>query len=161
MKSTLLPNTTTATGYDQRMIAIGAVVRNIESGWSGRVFSFEQIDDQVMIHCYHECAGKPEADDHQWHSPEDCIVVDRKLEKSSLWAAMDANPEAWIQTTEEMANEMLCVLPPIGSWGRFMVSEPVRDNSEGVAVYATFEIVGDKHWAKYMTMKQFHNGGRS
>lgn len=158
---TILPNTTTATGHDQRMIAVGAVVQNIESGWSGRVFSFEEIDDQVMLHCYHEFLGKPDSDDHQWLAPDDCIVVDRKLEKRPLWDAMKANPEAWIETTEEMANEMLCVLPPIGSWGRFMVGEPLRENSNGEAIYAAFEIVSERHWARFMTMKQFHNGGRS
>lgn len=157
MKSTLLPNTTTATGYDKRTIAIGTVVLNIESGWTGRVFGFEQIDDQVMIHCYHECGGQPEADDHQWHSPEDCMVVDRKLTRQPLWEAMKANPDAWIETTKEMAYEMLGALPPIGSWGRFMVSEPVRDNDEGEAVYAAFKIVSDRHFARYLTLRQFRN----
>lgn len=72
-----------------------------------------------------------------------------------LWDAMKANPEAWIETTEEMANEMLCVLPPIGSWGFFLVSEPTRHNENGEAVYAGFKIDGGRHFARYLTIKQF------
>jgi hypothetical protein len=80
----------------------------------------------------------------------------KTLEWSDLWAAMDAQPEAWIPTTESMYWEMLCVLPPRKMAGdNFMVGEPLRHNSKGEAVYSCFTKFGDTYKARNLTLTQF------
>ncbi len=78
------------------------------------------------------------------------------LEWQALWDATDAQPEAWITTTENMYWEMLCVLPPRKMVGdNFMVGEPLRHNSKGEAVYACFTRFGDTYKARNLTITQF------
>jgi len=80
----------------------------------------------------------------------------KTLEWSDLWAAMDAQPEAWIPTTESMYWEMLCVLPPRKMVGdNFMVGEPLRHNSKGEAVHSCFTKFGDTYKARNLTLTQF------
>jgi hypothetical protein len=80
----------------------------------------------------------------------------KTLEWPDLWAAMDAQPEAWIPTTETMYWEMLCVLPPRKMVGdNFMVGEPLRHNSKGEAVHACFTKFGDTYKARNLTLAQF------
>ena len=80
----------------------------------------------------------------------------KQLVWAELWAAMDANPDQWIETTEEMYWEMLEVLPPRSSIGRnFLVGEALRDNSEGFPIYSCFTKSGDTYKAKNLTYKEF------
>ena len=82
-----------------------------------------------------------------------------KLEWSELWAAMDAEPEAWIPTTEDMFWQMLEAVPPRAQTGRgFLVGEPNRHNEQGQAVHACFKQVGSEFFAKYLTVEQFKGG---
>ena len=82
--------------------------------------------------------------------------MSKPLEWAELWAAMDANPDAWIETTEAMYWEMLEVLPPRKMLGpNFMVGEPLRSNGKGEAVHACFTKFGDTYKAKNMTLKEF------
>ena len=82
--------------------------------------------------------------------------MNKPLEWQALWDAMDANPDAWIETTEAMYWEMLEVLPPRKMLGpNFMVGEPLRDNSEGYPTYSCFTKFGDTYKAKNMTVKEF------
>lgn len=84
------------------------------------------------------------------------------LEWSDLWEAMDASPDAWIPTTEDMYFEMRDCLPPrTMSGGRFLVGEPKTHNAEGKAVHACFRMTGTisdgtaRFYAKHMTVSQF------
>ena len=71
----------------------------------------------------------------------------------------DAAPEAWIPTTEGMYYEMLEVVPPrCQVAGRFLVGEPLRHDSSGLAVHACFKEVGQEYFAKNMTIAQFQGG---
>ena len=80
----------------------------------------------------------------------------KQLVWAELWAAMDANPDAWIETTEAMYWEMLEVLPPRKMIGRnFLVGEADHDNSEGYPVYSCFTKIGDTYKAKKLSYKQF------
>lgn len=78
------------------------------------------------------------------------------LEWSDLWAAMDAQPTEWIETTESMYWQMLeCVPPRADAGSRFLVGEPKTHNAEGKAVHACFRQVGDTYQAKHMTVAEF------
>jgi hypothetical protein len=79
----------------------------------------------------------------------------KQLEWKELWDAMKANPDQWIETTESMATEMLGAVPPIGAWGFFLVGEPNNHNEQGEAVYAGFRIVDGKHFARYLTVREY------
>lgn len=80
----------------------------------------------------------------------------KNLEWQELWDAMEANPDAWIPTTEKMYWEMLVAVPPIKMLGRnFLVGEASHHNSEGEAVYSCFARFGDTCKAKYLTVDQF------
>ena len=82
-----------------------------------------------------------------------------KLEWKELWDAMDAAPDAWIETTEGMYWHMLEVVPPRAQLGdRFLVGEPLRHNEEGKAVHACFKEIGPQFFAKNMTVEQFKAG---
>lgn len=82
--------------------------------------------------------------------------MNKPLEWKELWDAMDAQPEAWIETTEKMYWEMLEVLPPRKMLGdNFMVGEPLRHNDNGEAVHACFTKFGETYKARNMTLKQF------
>ena len=80
-----------------------------------------------------------------------------KLEWQPLWYAMDAQPEAWIETTEEMYWHMLECVPPREQEGdRFLVGEPLR-HVNGEAVHACFwEKPDGSVWARNMTVEQFN-----
>lgn len=81
----------------------------------------------------------------------------KKLEWAELWDAMEATPEAWIETTEDMYWSMLEALPPRKmTHSAFLVGEPLRHNVEGDAVYACFLRFGDTVKAKNLTVKQFN-----
>ena len=83
-------------------------------------------------------------------------MTQTKLESQALWDAMDASPDQWIETTEEMYWDMLEVLPPrkmIG--GNFLVGEALRHNSKGEAVYSCFAKFGDTYKAKNLTVAEF------
>lgn len=78
------------------------------------------------------------------------------LEWNALWAAMDANPDAWIPTTEHMYNEMLCVLPPRAwRYDSFLVGEPLR-HVNGEAVHVCFCKTGENYRARNLTVRQFN-----
>ena len=80
------------------------------------------------------------------------------LEWSDLWEAMDASPDAWIPTTEDMYFEMRDCLPPrTMSGGRFLVGEPKTHNAEGKAVHACFWERDGSYFAKHMTIEQFRS----
>lgn len=83
-------------------------------------------------------------------------VMTTKLEWKELWDAMDAHPEAWIETTEGMYHEMLGCLPPRAMWaGKFLVGEPLR-HVNGEAVHACFwEKPDGSTWARNLTVEQF------
>jgi hypothetical protein len=82
--------------------------------------------------------------------------MNQPLEWQALWDAMDANPDAWIPTTEAMYWEMLGAVPPRSTIGRhFLVGEAQRDNSEGYPIYSCFAKHGDTYQAKHLTYKQF------
>ena len=79
-----------------------------------------------------------------------------KLEWQALWDAMDANPSAWIETTEAMYWEMLGAVPPRKMLGNnFMVGEPLRHNGHGEAVHACFTKFGDTYKARNLTLSEF------
>ena len=79
-----------------------------------------------------------------------------KLEWQPLWDAMEANPAAWIPTTEKMFWEMLEVLPPRAMRGdTFLVGEPLRSNDQGETLYACFTRTGENYRARNLTVKQF------
>jgi hypothetical protein len=81
--------------------------------------------------------------------------MNQPLEWSALWAAMDAQPEAWIPTTEDMYGKMLDCLPPRAmSGGAFLVGEPLR-HVDGKAVHACFKQVGSSFFARNLTVEQF------
>ena len=83
--------------------------------------------------------------------------MNKPLEWQALWDAMDANPNEWIPTTENMYWEMLEVLPPRKqSRGAFLVGEASSHNAEGYPVYSCFKRVGDSFFAKSMTFDQFN-----
>lgn len=76
-------------------------------------------------------------------------------EWAELWSTMDANPEAWVETTEEMYWEMLGCLPPRKmSANAFLVGEPLRHDERG-AVHACFVRVGGVYWAKNLNVCDF------
>ena len=78
------------------------------------------------------------------------------LEWQALWDAMDAQPDAWIPTTEAMYWHMLEVLPPRKMLGRnFLVGEPLRSNEQGEMVYRCFTKFGDTYKARNLTLAQF------
>lgn len=79
-----------------------------------------------------------------------------KLEWADLWSAMDASPNDWIPTTEDMWWHMLEALPPRATrTGMFLVGEPKTHNQEGKAVHACFRRVGTDYSAKHMTIAEF------
>lgn len=82
--------------------------------------------------------------------------MNKPLVWAELWAAMDANPNQWIETTEEMYWEMLEVLPPRKMIGKsFMVGEPLRSNGKGESIHACFKKIGNTYRAKNMTVNEF------
>jgi hypothetical protein len=82
--------------------------------------------------------------------------MNQPLEWKALWDAMDANPDAWIPTTEAMYWEMLGAVPPRSMIGRnFLVGEADHHNSEGYPVYSCFTKFGDIYKAKKLSYKQF------
>lgn len=83
------------------------------------------------------------------------------LEWAELWAAMDAAPAEWIETTERMYFEMLeCVPPRAMRHDSFLVGEPKTHNERGEAVHACFSRIGVTFHAKHMTVAEFQRGPR-
>lgn len=83
-------------------------------------------------------------------------MIGPPLEWSALWAAMDANPTRWQNTTEHMFYEMLNAVPPAAmGGGAFLVGEASHDNAQGEAVYACFRAVYGEFEARYMTRREF------
>ncbi len=84
---------------------------------------------------------------------------------SALWESMadeyhNANIEnrepRLIPTTAEMADEMLCVLPPrMQTRAGFLVGEANHHNNAGRAVYAGFVRLGSAWFARYATADEF------
>ena len=84
------------------------------------------------------------------------VLLSIKLEWAALWAAMDALPDDWIRTTDNMYQNMLeCVPPRAQAGARFLVGEAKTHNAEGKAVHACFKKDGDSYFAKHMTVEQF------
>lgn len=84
------------------------------------------------------------------------VLLSTKLEWAQLWAAMDALPDDWIQTTRDMYFQMLeCVPPRAQVGGLFLVGEAKTHNAEGKAVHACFKEVCNKYFAKQMTIAEF------
>jgi len=80
------------------------------------------------------------------------------LEWAQLWAAMDAKPLEWMPTTEAMYWDMLeCVPPRAQHRGAFLVGEPLRHNEQGQALHACFKQIGDKYFARNLTLEQFRS----
>jgi len=85
-------------------------------------------------------------------------MAQEKLEWGPLWAAMDAQPEAWIPTTQAMYYEMQDCLPPRAmSSSAFLVGEPLR-HVGGKAVHACFKRAGIDFFARNLTVEQFRGG---
>lgn len=81
------------------------------------------------------------------------------LEWQDLWDAMDAAPDAWVETTEAMFCHMLEVVPPRAQHpDRFLVGEALRHNAEGKAVHSCFKEVRGQYFAKNMTVEHFNQG---
>jgi hypothetical protein len=81
----------------------------------------------------------------------------KNLEWAELWDAMDAQPGAWIPTTEDMFWAMLEALPPRAQRRRaFLVGEALRSNDEGQIVYSCFKNIGDEYFARNLTLEQFN-----
>lgn len=82
--------------------------------------------------------------------------MNQPLEWQALWDAMDANPDAWVPTTEAMYWEMLGAVPPRKMIGQnFMVGEPLRHDAQGQAIHACFTKFGETYKAHNMTLDQF------
>lgn len=79
-----------------------------------------------------------------------------KREWKELWDAMEASPETWVETTEDMYWQMLeCVPPREQDGARFLVGEPLR-HVNGEAVHACFwEKPDGTFWARNLTVAQF------
>ncbi len=74
----------------------------------------------------------------------------------SLWDAMDAQPEEWIETTESMYWNMLEALPPRAMRHKaFLVGEALRHNENGETVYSCFKQKNDGYFARNLTLAQF------
>jgi hypothetical protein len=72
-----------------------------------------------------------------------------------LWDEMKKQPFQWIETTQEMYYEMLCCVPPIRHKGTFfIVGEPSFHSAKGEALYAAFNKINGKFYAKYLTLLQ-------
>jgi hypothetical protein len=81
---------------------------------------------------------------------------EKPLEWQALWDAMDAKPNDWIETTEEMFWNMLeCVPPRAQEPSRFLVGEALRTNDAGENVHSCFKECGGRYFAKNMTVAQF------
>lgn len=78
------------------------------------------------------------------------------LEWDELWAALDANHDEWVPTTEEMFWNQLEVVPPRCQEMRaFLGGEPVRSNAAGEYVYHCFKHSSTGYYARNMTVAQF------
>lgn len=77
-----------------------------------------------------------------------------KLEWQALWDAMEAAPDAWIPTTENMWWQMLEVLPPRAQTrGAFLVGELfARIGDFEHAIYALIDAIEDGDPQKIATV---------
>jgi hypothetical protein len=66
--------------YNKQPIAVGDTVKNIESGWRGRIESTEGEGRDLMLVCLgiNWWTGEVDEDDKQWHSPFDVIKCRRQ-----------------------------------------------------------------------------------
>lgn len=67
---------------------------------------------------------------------------------------MDANPDAFVEISEETYWYCLEVLPPLYFPGGFAVSEAQRHTAEGAPVYACIFPAGGRYFARYRTLPQ-------
>ena len=85
------------------------------------------------------------------------------LEWADLWTAMERDQDKWHRTTKAMYwNQLEVVWPARWIGNGFMVGEPLG-NLNGRYVHAAFKQVGNRYYAKYMTMQEFESefeGGR-
>lgn len=112
----------------------------------GRKYHNKQYGGGIIFQCYNTQAL---ADDlnNDLRGP---------VEWDALWDAMKAAPTAWIETTEKMYWDMLEVLPPRCMENRkFLTGEAHHDDEHGKAVYACFKKVGERFYARYLTVAQF------
>jgi hypothetical protein len=63
--------------YDKKPLAVGDSIKNIESGWHGRIMSTEGEGADLMLVCLgiNFWTGELDEDDKQWHSPFDVKKV--------------------------------------------------------------------------------------
>lgn len=66
--------------YQKTPIAVGDCVRNIESGWKGRIKSVEGDGLDTMLVCkgINFWTGTEDEDDTQWHAPDDVVKAAAK-----------------------------------------------------------------------------------
>lgn len=86
---------------------------------------------------------------------------------SPLWDAIrdeyhNANVESreprLVPTTEVMADEMLCCVPPrMQTRAGFLVGEASDHNNIGEAVYTGFVLLGSNWFARYATVNEFRS----
>ena len=80
----------------------------------------------------------------------------------ALWDEIQSNyysgNDEWVETTEEMFDEMLGAVPPVAMISTaFLMGEPWNHNDAGQAVYAAFKAKSGKCFAKYMTVNEFRS----
>ena len=79
-----------------------------------------------------------------------------KLEWDELWAAMDAAPSTWHETSDDMFYYMFDEgLPLATGLGAFLVGEPAYTTKGGENVYACFRAAYGAFMARYMTLAEF------
>jgi len=82
--------------------------------------------------------------------------LNEPLEWEDLWATMKTKPYPWVETTENMYNQMLDVLPPAAMGeNAFLVGEPYTHNEKNEPVFACFVHSGKHYQARYMTLNEF------
>lgn len=89
------------------------------------------------------------------HSPIRTTPVSGK----DLWDAMrdeyESGRRRWVETTQEMRDEMLEALPPVKYIsGGFLMGEPWSTSNTGEQVYAAFVRLCGVYLAKFMTISE-------
>ena len=87
----------------------------------------------------------------------DHVGTTEELTWQALWDAMDANPDTWIKTSEEMYWNMLETVPPLTMRrNAFLVGEALRDDEHGNEIYSCFKKMGSEYFARNLTLEQFY-----
>lgn len=68
------------------------------------------------------------------------------------WANAATDPTAWHLTTPERRTELLNILPPIDVPGGFAVSEPIRHDANGRAVYLCVAEAHGDPWVRELAL---------